>query len=76
MKIKPVFRYSPTERTFRVGRVVWTNGVVGDGDGYSAKFSLALRPVLFHRSDEFAGWDVTFLGLRFHYQRSYGGIHT
>ncbi len=75
MKVKTVFRLSPSERTFRLARVLWTRGVVGDGEGYSAKLSFAVRPVLFHRGPELFGWDVTVFGLRVHYQRAYGGIH-
>lgn len=74
MRTKIVLRYSPTERTLRLGRLMWERGVVGSGKGYSAKLSLALVPALFRVSQAWDGWDMTLLGVRLHYKRSYGGI--
>jgi hypothetical protein len=61
-------------KLFRVARVVWQRGRVGDGTGYSSKLSLALRPRLFERRRAHDGWLCTVAGIRVHYQRSYGGI--
>lgn len=58
----------------RLFRVVWTRGTPGDGNGYSAKASLALRPMVLHFARRWWEWEVTLFGVRFHYMRSYGGI--
>lgn len=62
-------------RTLRLFRVLWTQGRVGDGDGYSAKLSVALRPSLFAVRREWQSLCVTLLGVSVHFERSYGGIH-
>ncbi len=69
-------RLSPRERIFRLFRVVWTRGAVGDGSGCSSKLSVALAPRLARFDREFNGWFLTILGVRIHKQRSFGGIHT
>jgi hypothetical protein len=61
-------------------RWTWKRGVVGDGAGYSVKLSIGVWPVLGRWSrtrvwGQITELDATILGLRFHYQRSYGGIH-
>lgn len=72
--LKWVGRWSPRERMLRLCRLVWRRGEPGrPGGGYSAKLSLAVVPSLFRFTTEFHGWAVTLLGLRVHYQRSYGG---
>ena len=76
LRTKRVMRWDRDFRCFRLCRVMWQRGTVGDGRGYSVILSLALRP-------KFVGWrlwdgrecEATILGLRVHYQRSYGGIH-
>jgi hypothetical protein len=73
MKFKPVMRYSPNERMLRLCRLIWERGIVGDGQGYSAMLSLALRPALFHVRKEWDGWRFTLLGVRLHFKRSWGG---
>jgi hypothetical protein len=62
MTLKKVCRYSQGERLFRVCRLLWTRGTVGDGQGYSCKLSLGLRPV--------------FPFVRIRFARAYGGIYT
>lgn len=74
MAFKFIGRYSPPERLLRLARFVWQTGKVGDGSGYSSKFTLGLRPALFGFRREWDGWLLTVCGLRLHYQRSYGGI--
>lgn len=71
---RKVLRYDDRQRLFRVARAVWQRGVVGDGEGYSASVSLALRPALFLWHRETFGWFLVVAGVRLHYQRSYGGI--
>jgi len=72
---KSVFRWSPSDRLFRVGRIVWArgDGPGKTGGGYSAKLSLALAPVLIGWKKEWRSIAVTVLGIRVHYMRSYGG---
>lgn len=75
MKIKRVLRYDPTQRKFRVFRFLWVNGRVGDGNGYSAKLAIALRPVIFRwQTDVLKEWRLIFLGIDIHYRRSFGGF--
>lgn len=76
MKFKWVGRLDARLKMLRLFRVMWTRGKVGmPGGGYSAKFSVALRPSLlsFHR--EFDEWLLTILGVRLHFQKSHGGLH-
>ena len=73
MKFKPVFRRDG--RLIRLCRLVWTRGKVGDGKGYSCKLSLGLQPTAFHFSREFKAIFLTILGLRIHFEQSFGGIH-
>lgn len=70
---KRVMRYDPGNRLLRIGRVMWERGTVGDGQGYSVKLSLGLRPTLFRWLREGDGWLLTVAGVRLHYRRSYGG---
>jgi hypothetical protein len=74
LAFRAVMRRDPRLRMFRLARVVWQRGVVGDGRGYSSSLSLALRPALFSWRRERSGWLLTVAGARLHYQRSYGGI--
>jgi hypothetical protein len=73
-KFKFVLRYDPTRKFFRVGKFLWQRGKVGDGEGYSAKFSFALCPRLFFFYKNYAGWELIVLGIRIHLMRAYGGI--
>lgn len=76
LRVKWVGRYDPSARMVRLGRIMWERGTIGDGEGYSAKLSLALRPVLFGWSrTAYPEWMLTVAGLRIHYQRAYGGRH-
>jgi hypothetical protein len=73
-RFKRVLRLDHKGRIFRVARLVWQRGMVGDGIGYSSKLSLALRPRLFERRREYDGWLCTVAGIRVHHLRSWGGI--
>ncbi len=74
---KPVLRWDKTAKLFRVGRLMWERGTVGDGKGYSGKLSFALwlskHGLCRCWKEEGRDWIVSILGLRFHYERSYGG---
>lgn len=74
MRLKIVNRYAPTERTYRLCRFLWERGTRGERGWYSAKFSVALRPSLFHFGTGYGEWFLTVLGVRMHYQRAYGGV--
>lgn len=75
MKLKPMFTVDQFWRV-RLFRIIWERGVVGDGQGYSAFFSVSLEPRLWRHERPLYGWAYTILGLRLHYQRSYGGSYT
>lgn len=77
LRIKKVMRLDTIQRHFRLFRIMWERGKVGDGNGYSVKLSFALEPRIFRwerqvRTDRL----VTLLWVRVHYARSYGGIFT
>lgn len=77
MRLKWIGRYDPGLRALRLGRALWERGTVGDGNGYSAKLSLALHTKLFRwRHWDGREWCLTLAGVRVHYQRAYGGIQT
>ena len=73
-KFQSVLRSDPTCKLFRVCRLIWNVGSVGDGNGFSNKFSFALSKKLFGWKKEYSGWILTVAGMRFHYCRSHGGI--
>lgn len=74
---KNVNRWDEQARLFRVFRLMWDRGKVGDGAGYSSKFTFALwlskHGLLRYFREEGGGVIVSILCLRFHYERSYGG---
>jgi hypothetical protein len=75
MKVKPVFRYQPTIKKFRILRFVWERGVVGDGKGFSAKLSFAVRPKIYEWwIGELDEWRLILLGVEIHFYKSYGGV--
>lgn len=75
MTFKWVGRRDPTMRIIRLCRITWKHGIVGDGDGYSCKLTLALATHIFAFRREWNAWFLYLLGFRLHYNRSYGGIH-
>lgn len=75
LRIKRVLRSDEIQRHFRLFRIMWEVGTVGDGKGYSAKLAFGLRPRFFERERECGkAFLFTILGLRVHYSRSKGGI--
>jgi hypothetical protein len=74
LRFKRVMRCDSRQRMLRLCRWVWQRGVVGDGQGYSSKLSLALRPAPLSWHKERDGWLLTVAGVRVHYKRSWGGI--
>lgn len=73
LRFKTVMRLDTHSKMLRIFRVIWERGQVGDGNGYSAKASLALSPRLFLFA--LGHWDcvLVLFGVRFHYKRAYGG---
>lgn len=67
--------YDPTAHHVRLGRLVWSRGTVGDGQGYSAMLSLGFVSHLIGWSRTWHAWRLTFCGVTLHYQRSYGGSY-
>lgn len=74
-KLIRVFRRDAYTRMFRLCRLVWQTGKVGDGRGYSSQLSLALMPKLFWIERGFKSIRICLLGIRVHFERSFGGIH-
>jgi len=74
MKVKLVLRRDL--RLLRLFRLMWQSGIVGDRHGYSCMFTVALYPRLFRWERESRDvWRLWVVGLRFHFERAYGGIH-
>lgn len=80
LRFKSVMRRDPTTAMFRLLRVMWetTDPWIKPTDQRRERFhklTLALRPALFHAAKDGYGdgWFLTVLGIRVHYQRSYGG---
>lgn len=74
-RVKRVLRLDGIQRHFRLFRVMWERGEVGNPNGgYSAKLAVGVAPKLasYHR-DATHDWLVIIFGLRVHYSRSYGG---
>jgi len=60
-------------KKLRLFRFMWERGVVGDGDGYSAKLAVALRPKLFRFEREWDGWRINLIGIEVSKRVSWGG---
>lgn len=75
LRFKRVMRFDEIQKHLRLFRIMWERGVVGDGNGYSVKLAIGLRPRLFEFiREQKTDVLVTIAGLRVHYSRSYGGI--
>jgi len=75
LRVKTVMRYDEIQGHFRLFRVMWETGFVGDGIGHSNMVSVAVQRKLFcfERLSP-ASWMLVIMGLRIHRKRSYGGI--
>ncbi len=73
MRFKKVMRYDDRFAMLRIGRFLFRPRADWGGH-YSAKLSLAVWPKLFKFERGFHEWDVTFLGVRFHYLGTGGGM--
>lgn len=75
LRLKTVMRRDEIQGHFRLFRIMWERGIVGDGIGYSNMLSFALQPKFFAWHHEAVGfWLVVICGLRVHRKRSFGGI--
>lgn len=78
MRLKTVFRFDPSNKIYRLGRIIWRRGKgpgVGAPDNYDAELTLALcRPWWIGFRRECDGWLLWFAGLRLHRETSYGGV--
>ena len=73
LRFKRVMRRDGIQGHFRLFRVMWEKGIVGDGNGYSNMISVAVHPKLFAFERHSYAWMLILLGLRIHRKRSYGG---
>ncbi len=74
LRLKTVFRRDEIQGHYRLFRVMWERGTVGDGRGYSNMVSVALDPRLFVWNRCYGSWLLVLCGLRLHRKRSFGGI--
>ena len=72
---KWVGTWSPKERKLRLFRIVRWVGNIGDGKGHSTMYTLSLVPAIWRVERSFADIAVTLAGVRFHWQRAWGGRH-
>lgn len=72
-KFSLIARWDKYARIYRVFRFVRSRNAKNGEWHYDEKFTLALCPSLFTFKREYWGLIVCVLGLRFHYQRAYGG---
>ncbi len=76
-RVKRVMRKDGPQGHFRLFRVMWETGIVGDGNGHSNMVSVALQPRLFIFERITPGsWMLVLLGVRIHRKVSFGGIFT
>ncbi len=75
LRIKRVLRRDGPQGHFRLFRVMWETGVVGDGQGHSNMVSVAVQGALFKFERVSPGsWLLVLCGIRIHRKRSFGGI--
>lgn len=74
LRLKTVFRLDTSQRRYRLFRVMWEVGTVGDGHGYSNMVSVAVQPKFFLWERDFGSWLIVVLGVRIHRKRNFGGI--
>jgi hypothetical protein len=74
LRVKMVFRRDEIQGHYRLFRIMWERGIVGDGRGHSNMVSVALQPKLLGWSRGDASWMIVFWGVRVHRKRSFGGI--
>jgi len=74
LRFKLVLRRDGPQGHFRLFRIMWETGIVGDGTGHSNMVSVALQPRLFLFERVTPGsWMLVLFGVRVHRKRSFGG---
>lgn len=73
LRAKIVMRHDEIQRHFRLFRIMWETGTVGDGRGYSNMVSVAIQPKLFTWTRCWGSWMIVIFGVRIHRKRSFGG---
>jgi len=63
-----------SDGVFRVARIVWQRGTVGDGKGWSGKLSLGFTRKFFIFRKTWARCEICIAGVRIHFLRAWGGI--
>ena len=74
LRLKTVLRHDEIQGHYRLFRVMWERGTVGDGAGYSNMLSVAVQRKLFWFERFGGSWLLIILGLRIHRKRSFWGI--
>lgn len=74
LRIKKVFRHDEIQGHFRLFRIMWETGTVGDGSGHSNMISVALQRAIFKFDKEGQSWLLIIMGLRIHRKVSFGGV--
>ncbi len=75
LRFKLVMRHDEIQGHYRLFRVMWEVGTVGDGHGCSNMVSVALQSKMFLLDRPSPGsWLSVVCGVRIHRKRSFGGI--
>lgn len=72
MRLKKVLTFSPSEKKYRICRIVWRK--VPHDPGFSRSLSISLWPSILHIRKEYGAVFVTVLGLQAHYKHSRSGV--
>ncbi len=73
LRFKVVLRHDEIQGHYRLFRVMWERGQVGDVIGHSNMVSVAVQKRLFMFERGFASWLLVICGVRIHRKRSFGG---
>jgi len=74
LHIKWIGTYSPNEKKLRLFKFLWATGMdTSVRDWHSSSLRISLWPRIFNVETELWGWAVTFLCIRIHRKRAYGG---
>lgn len=76
IRAKRVLKYDPSQRKFRLFRVMWEANSGPGPSGYSAKAAVSLVPKLFGLKVGSDDARITAMGVQLHMRRSYGGRFT
>ncbi len=71
-----IMRLDKNQKVFRLFRVTWDKGTVGDVKGYSNKISFSLTPKIAVFNKKYNGWELCFLFIRINRLMNWGGLFT